>query len=67
MNPAAEAIRIIKVEVSMAILIGIANNNVIKDTKNTPPPSPQITLIVPTRKPSRSNNEITLPSKYIIN
>lgn len=52
MNPAADEVKIIKVEVSIAIFIGIRNKIVIILTNNTPPPIPAITAITPAKNPN---------------
>jgi hypothetical protein len=51
MNPAAEEDKIMKVEVSIAMFIGIINKIVIILTNNTPPPIPAITAITPAKNP----------------
>ena len=48
-----------KIEVSTAISIGIKNNNVIIETKKTPPPIPAMVDIIPDRKPRIIKRVIT--------
>ena len=57
-NAAPDDIKIINVDVSIAVLIGIKNIRTIIGTNNTPPPIPAILLIVPTRKPKIIKNKI---------
>ena len=64
-NATPDDIKIINVEVSIASFIGKNNIIVIIGTKNTPPPTPAILLIVPTRNPSRINKIIIFQNKSI--
>ena len=66
MKPAKEEIKIIKVDVSIALLMGIKNRRVIIETKKMPPPTPEITEIVPAKKP-RNINKTIIPSDSSIN
>jgi len=52
MNPAADDDKIMNVEVSIAMFIGIINKIVMILTNNTPPPIPAITAITPAKNPN---------------
>ena len=56
-NPAKEDSNMMKVEVSIAMVIGIKKSNVINETKKTPPPTPAITASVPDKNPSKINKK----------
>jgi len=56
-NPAKEEKSITNVLVSTAILIGIKKRSVMIDTKNTPPPIPEIEEIIPDNRPSKINRK----------
>ena len=60
MNPAKEENKIINVEVLTAISIGTKKTIVMIETKNTPPPTPAITEIIPERKPRKIRRKITV-------
>lgn len=54
-NPVNDENNITNVEVSTAISIGINRNNVIIETKKTPPPIPAIVEIIPDKRPNIIN------------
>ncbi len=65
-NPEKEENKITKVEVSTAISIGIKNNNVMIETKNTPPPIPAIVEIIPDRRPKVIKSVIKIEGSIFI-
>ena len=61
-NPEKEENSITKIEVSTAISIGIKNNNVIVETKKTPPPIPAMVDTIPDKNPTIIKSVINIGS-----
>ena len=59
-KPADEDTKIMNVEVSIAIFIGMINTIVMILTNNTPPPIPAITAIIPAKNPNEIKMRIIM-------